>query len=214
MSWMIIKILSIPGLQDKIHTEATAAISIKLYDSQSSPRLAEISVDWSTLTNSPYIHSVYRETLRLMVASITVRHVVEDMEFEGYILKQGKTVMLPARALQINPETWTSPATEKAEPRSATEFWPERFLAENADSLSNQRLQSWRPYGGGKTLCVGRHFAVGELAVTIGVLVSLFEMELVETNPDKQPRLDLSKMNSGGMGPDRPVFIRFKKRNL
>ncbi len=56
------------------------------------------------------------------------------------------------------------------------------------------------PYGGGTTICPGRFFAKQEILLTIGLLVSKFDIEFVEwTMHDGSPSDRAPKNDPGGV---------------
>ncbi|KAL2008818.1 hypothetical protein VTN00DRAFT_7012 [Thermoascus crustaceus] len=75
-----------------------------------------------------------------------------------------------------------------------------------------QRLSSLRPYGGGTTLCPGRHFATNEILGGLAALLLRLEIEVIEEELVRNgvPQPDL--MKQGGLFPDRPLMVRVRRR--
>lgn len=71
-------------------------------------------------------------------------------------------------------------------------FKPERFAGDAADLLT--RGSSWRPFGGGKTMCGGRYIAQRAILTFVGITLHRFDISM-----DKD-----SKMPIGDLG--RPVL--------
>jgi cytochrome P450 len=77
---------------------------------------------------------------------------------------------------------------------------------------TQQRMLALRPFGGGTTLCPGRHFATNEILGGLAALMLRLEIEVVEEelkrNGVPQPNL----MKQGGLFPDRPLMVRMRRR--
>lgn len=75
-----------------------------------------------------------------------------------------------------------------------------------------QRTLSLRPFGGGTTLCPGRHFATNEVLGGIAALLLRLEIEVVQEELIKngEPRPNLKKQ--GGLLPDRELIVRVRRR--
>jgi len=78
---------------------------------------------------------------------------------------------------------------------------------------TQQRMLALRPFGGGTTLCPGRHFATNEVLGGLAALLLKLEVEVVEEelkrNGVPQPNL----MKQGGLFPDRPLMARIRRRS-
>lgn len=76
------------------------------------------------------------------------------------------------------------------------------------------RTLSLRPFGGGTTLCPGRHFASNEIMGGIAALLLRLEIEVVQKELEKNgaPRPGLKKQ--GGLLPDRPLVVRIRRKRL
>lgn len=91
-------------------------------------------------------------------------------------------------------------------------FNPERFL--DRDLLKSA---SWRPYGGGATLCPGRFLARREVYMFVATVMRRFEMEMLNDDGKRKfPRLDLGTPVNGMMGPKAgdDVVVRIRRADL
>jgi ATP-binding cassette subfamily D (ALD) long-chain fatty acid import protein len=74
------------------------------------------------------------------------------------------------------------------------------------------RMQSMRPFGGGISLCPGRHFAMYETIAGLAIILSTFDFEVdqaaLRLNGMPSPQLGVI----GGMGPDRKLIVRMRRR--
>ena len=111
------------------------------------------------IMSCPLLRAFYYETLRVHSANSSNRKVVEETLVGGYTLRVGRNVLLPSY-VQHNKEEYFGSDT--------SQFNPERFL-ESASKKANPKMV--RAFGGGVSLCSGRHFASSEiLSYTASIL--------------------------------------------
>ncbi|KAM7201090.1 Cytochrome P450 [Rhypophila sp. PSN 637] len=147
--------------------------------------------------NCPLLNSCYRESIRLASQIVTARRVLTDMTLfpssssssstskdnnskKGYLLKADTNVMMPAKPVHRDPSIWGP---------DADTFNPKRFITPsskdrdkdpdkyNEDVTRHRRMKaSFVPFGGGKHLCPGRHYAFLENLSIIAALVLGFDI--------------------------------------
>ena len=139
------------------------------------------------LTQScPLLDSTLREVLRLYTSSASMRLCLEDTILDDKVLLKGNKVMIPYRALHENPDVWGP---------DASSFDAHRFLRNRA----LLRDSSYRPFGGGATLCAGRFVAVAEVLSFIGTALHRYDFAL--TAGQDFPKADTMKPTFGMMAP-------------
>jgi cytochrome P450 len=139
------------------------------------------------LTQScPLLDSTLREVLRLYTSSASMRLVLEDTVLNDKVLRKGNKVMIPYRALHENPDVWGS---------DAQSFNARRFLKNRA----LLRDSSYRPFGGGATLCAGRFVAVAEVLSFVGTALHRYDFAAVAGRGF--PKADTMKPTFGMMAP-------------
>jgi ATP-binding cassette subfamily D (ALD) long-chain fatty acid import protein len=76
------------------------------------------------------------------------------------------------------------------------------------------KMSALRPFGGGTTLCPGRHFAMNEILGGMVAMMLRLEVEVVEEELERRgvPVPDLKK--TGGLFPDRPFIVRMRRRRV
>jgi cytochrome P450 len=76
------------------------------------------------------------------------------------------------------------------------------------------KMSALRPFGGGTTLCPGRHFAVNEILGGMAAMMLRLEIEVVAEELERNgvPEPDLKK--TGGLFPDRPFIVRMRRRKI
>ncbi|MGI8921105.1 MAG: cytochrome P450 [Solirubrobacteraceae bacterium] len=107
--------------------------------------------------SNEYVDAVAKETLRLRpVIPIVVRQLVEPMEIGGWALPAGIRVAPCIHLIHRRPDIYPEPAR----------FRPERFLE------SPPGTYTWIPFGGGIRRCLGASFALFEMQVVLGAIVT------------------------------------------
>ena len=112
-----------------------------------------------------YVSQVLKESLRLWpTAPAFTRHAYEPTVLgdKYQIDKQDQlTVLLPM--LHRDPTIWGE---------NAEEFDPDRFTRE---AEQNRPANAYKPFGTGQRACIGRHFAMQEATLVLGMLLQRFE---------------------------------------
>jgi len=154
------------------------------------------------LEKCPVINSLYEENLRFCNAPIGARQVVTPFVLGGKLLRPGKTLLMPYRQLHFNEEVFGN---------TAGKFDAKRFL--NDKSLL--KSTSYRPFGGGSTLCPGRFIAKREVLMFVALVLFRFDISLAEKKDrrvPKFPKQDVSIPSGGIMGPlpGEDVILRLR----
>lgn len=124
----------------------------------------------------PLFTSTFREVLRYVGASRGIMVVHEDVWIEShqerYLLRKGAQVQIAATAIHADPEIWGV---------DAATFDPGRFLPETAlRGKDKVHPAAHRTFGGGSTLCPGRHLATDEVLALAAMFLTSFDMEPVD----------------------------------
>lgn len=194
--WILSYAIHDPKLLNTIRKELSAAFRGK-----------DINLDY-LFEHCPYLDAVYNEVLRITASSSSVRTVVTPVDINGKTLSPGRLVLVPSRQLHFNEEVFGI---------DVLQFRPERFLEDK--SLS--RNMSFKPFGGGRTLCPGRFLARREVITFIALVLQRFELSLTDfeqtINVKEEDRLQFPKIDErkpclGIMGPikgdDIRVYVR------
>lgn len=192
--WMLVYILFDKDLHAIIRTETAFAIRSN-------------DIDMSYLTNNcPRLRAVYYETMRITKRDIAIRKVARDTPMNGKILRAGNSVIVPTCQLHDN---------ESAFGHDHDTFDPSRFL--KAPDLASS--PSYKPFGGGRTYCPGRYFAVPEIFAFVALLLHRWDIQLAQlgSNGAKNlsgeqsfPRKDESTLTLGVSRPlpEDKVWVR------
>ncbi|KAH8799368.1 cytochrome P450 [Xylogone sp. PMI_703] len=143
--WLLCYVFSSPDLLAEIRKELLQLFVEPMQeDSEERSHLyATCKLDIAQLSkNCPVLMSTYREVLRIIGNGVTSnRYVLEDTVINSrYLLKKGGIIEIPG-----------------------SEFQPRRFLGKEHEDLKYRRRTGFRTFGGGSTLCPGRHFAFTEI---------------------------------------------------
>ena len=162
--WLLFYIYSVPGLLEDVRQETANATSTEMLSTQEYRKKHSISVV-KLRENCPLLVSTYRETLRLKTNSVYTRWVREDTLLDDrYLLKQGSIVQVPGASMHADPALWGP---------DVNDFNPRRFTK----GAANHRPGAFRTFGGGTSLCPGRHFALIEIVSTAAMFVMRYDME-------------------------------------
>ena len=123
----------------------------------------------------PRLNGIWDETVRMAAYSSSVRYVAEDTVVGGKILRKGNRVMVPNRQLHFDENVFGD---------KVREFKSTRFI----DNDTIIRTGSWRPFGGGVTMCPGRFIAKQAVVTFIAMMLQRFDIE--PASKQNFPRLE------------------------
>ncbi|KAJ4357133.1 uncharacterized protein N0V89_001708 [Didymosphaeria variabile] len=118
----------------------------------------------------PLTNSIWNETLRMSAASSSVRYITEDSIVGGFKLRKGNKVMVPYRQLHFDETVFGD---------RINEFNPRRFY----DNPALLKSASWRPFGGGATMCPGRFVAKQAVVSFIATAFNRLRISVDGTQP-------------------------------
>ena len=161
----------------------TPAVLARLRD-----ELADPSPD--VLVKHPYLTAVCSEALRMEpVVTDIIRICRERFQLRQWTLEKGEPIAVMMTGILKNERVFPEP----------DRFRPERFLEKSYSATE------FLPFGGGSRRCLGAAFAEAEMAIAVGILVSEWNLELVD-------REERAVRHNITMGPERGVRVRFVGR--
>ncbi|KAG8710692.1 Cholesterol 7-alpha-monooxygenase [Ceratobasidium sp. 394] len=152
---------------------------------------------------TPYLDACISETIRLASDSYSMRWVAEGEgdghRLGGYLFKAGDQVVCNIRGAHMDEEVYAQP----------DKFEPGRFLDGGKDKLRGRFI----PFGGGFSICEGRHLALTQIKAFIIILLSEFEISLVDAERGV-PRFSPSNRGFGMIRPVGDMTVQPTKRKL
>jgi cytochrome P450 len=117
--------------------------------------------------SAPWLHAVLHESLRLYPpAWVVSRRSTRPDVLSGVQVPAGTMAIISPWLVHRRPSSWPRPEA----------FRPERFL----DGQGTTARPDYIPFGLGPRLCIGREFALGEMAIVLGEVLSQFSVALPE----------------------------------
>lgn len=171
--YMLVHIYSDETLLRELRTELDACVFTSPRHTGTSYSTRFLSVH-TMKENCPLFQSTFHEVLRVHSLGVTSRVVLKDTTLNNtYLLKAGSIVQMPTSVIHSDPTTWGP---------TAKSFDPRRFLKQDSTGKESKRspAAAFRPWGGGSTLCPGRHFASTEIMSLAAMLVLRFDMVPLE----------------------------------
>uniref|UniRef100_A0A8D1H0T4 25/26-hydroxycholesterol 7alpha-hydroxylase n=1 Tax=Sus scrofa TaxID=9823 RepID=A0A8D1H0T4_PIG len=156
-----------------------------------------------------YLESTILESLRLSSFSSTFRFVQEDLtlhlEAQDCCLRKGDFVGVFPPILHYDPEIFEAPE----------EFRFDRFVENGKKKTTffkrGKKLKYYlMPFGFGISKCPGRFLAVVEIKQLLVILLTYFDLEIID---DKPVKLNFSRSLFGIQHPDSDVSFRYKVKS-
>ena len=162
-----------------------------------------------TLGQLVYVDSAIDEALRLTSGSLTIRVALRDLTLEldgGKTLRvrEGERVGLYPWLTHHNPEIYPEPDAYRFD-RFVEDGKRKRSFTLHGRKVANYLM----PFGGGVSMCPGRHFARNEIKIALALLLHDFELEAL---PGPMPGFVSGRAGLGVFGPDRPVSVAIRRR--
>lgn len=199
--WMIYHIFSDPDLLEKLRIELIACLQPDNIE-DSTAKILDIE---KVVSDSPLFQSTFKEVLRAHASSLSTRIVLEDTSIgSDILLKKNAVVHMPSACLHSDP-AYFGPGTESFD---ASRFLPGNLLKEGMAAKSQA---AFRPFGGGSTLCPGRHFATMQILSITALVVLGFDV-VPERGEWVCPRVLESTMTTTVLPPKEDVRVRFERR--
>jgi cytochrome P450 family 110 len=151
------------------------------------------SADTMSIFRLPYLTAFCNETLRIYpVAMLTFPRVAqEDTEILGHPIKKGAIVTGCMYLVHQREDLYPK----------AKEFKPERFLERQFSPYE------FIPFGGGARRCIGEALAVFEMKLVLTTILSNYQLELVDSQPEKPRRRGVT------LAPAKGVKMLMKGKN-
>ncbi|KAJ4424958.1 hypothetical protein N0V82_000462 [Gnomoniopsis sp. IMI 355080] len=186
--WTLAHIFADHELLRTVRRELTVATE-RLDDTNSKTRRLSLK---QLIKGCPMLHAIYREVLRVGSNNFSTRLVKKDTTvtaagMNGELwLRKGGIVQIAGGVMHGSPAIWGD---------DVGVFNPRRHLTkknrDEEDGSVRVNPAAFRAFGGGRTICPGRHFATGEILGLVASVVMRFEISgLGEAGEIKLPDID------------------------
>jgi methyl farnesoate epoxidase/farnesoate epoxidase len=168
LSWAFLILALHPEIQEKVHDEIKRVVGLSR------------NVSLADRPNLPYLEATDMEVLRYSaLVSTGVPHKVhEDVQFQGYTIPKGTTIIGNLYNASRSKEAWGDPEN----------FRPERFLSPEGKCIV--RNDCFMPFSTGRRICLGETLAKDELFLFMGNIFQQLKVTTVpgEPKPSLEPR--------------------------
>lgn len=196
--WMIYYIFSDPTILEDLRVEIGAIIDTSINNADEP---VQRTMDLTSIKGDcPLLSSVFQETLRCRSIGSSTREVLNDTILaDRYLLKKGAVIQIPSLVVHADSTIW-GPTVAKFDAR--------RFIQpEGKDAGAHkQHAGASRAFGGGTTLCPGRHFASTEIMCVVAMFVVRYDLTPV-SGGWLTPGWTAKNLASAVMCPSRDVEV-------
>ncbi|KAL0819290.1 hypothetical protein ABMA28_008527 [Loxostege sticticalis] len=161
-------------------------------------------LSYDAVKEMKYLECAFKEGIRLFPAlGYLMRACAKKYTFEdiGLTIDPGVKVMVPVKALHMDPAYWEQP----------WEFRPERFLPEN---FTAAQKSVFFPFGEGPRNCIGGRLGLMQSLAGIAAVMARFSVEPAPNSikyPDVDPVSDIVQCPKGL---ELPLIFKERKSNL
>lgn len=150
------------------------------------------------------LHSTFQELLRVHALGAGARFVREDVMLDNqYLLKKGMVIQMPMAVMHSDPSAWGA---------DVREFQPRRFLKQQETTKEfKQNMTAYRPFGGGASLCPGRHFVAFETMALVALMVLRFDIRPLD-GQWSIPRQKQESLATNVFPPEKDIRVRVTRR--
>lgn len=159
--WMIFHIFSNPELLQTVRDELAQATTMSGNENMRSVDLGYVK------NRCPTLLATFQEVFRYHGIGVSSRWVLDDHLLDGqYLLKKGSILLIPAAVQHNLDSVWGD---------NVDEFDYTRFLQQPDSKPRRHNPVAFRGFGGGSTLCPGRHFAATEILAFAAFIILQFD---------------------------------------
>lgn len=205
--WALFYVFSNPPLLADLRNELSTIEQTGIDHTEDQPtRHVNIT---QAMVDCPLLMSLFQETLRLQATAGSSRVVLQDTVLnDQYLLREGALIHMPARTVHADPANWGP---------SATQFDPRRFIKKDQKRGDTKvPMGSFQTFGGGTTLCPGRHLASNEVVSVLVMFVLQFDITPAQSGDGGgewiMPSQTSNNMSNSMVPPDHDIQVYLRKR--
>ncbi|KAI0756862.1 cytochrome P450 [Daedaleopsis nitida] len=152
----------------------------------------------------PLLSSAIQEALRFSSSPFSIRRVVAPVTLAGYQLQVGERVVCATRLVHLDDEIHAH----------ADQFDMRRYLKTPRAMKDGKMVPNHTmPFGGGVSMCEGRHFAMSELKLFLAILLTYATIEIDE-GCTTRPKFMAERVGTGIIHPRGDMDVILRKRKL
>lgn len=201
--WMIYFIYSQTELLAEIRKETESIMATTVSETGEITRSIDIT---NAKANCPLLASTYQEVLRHCTIGTSIRQVTQDTVLSGqWLLKKDALIQMPSGVIHRDPSVWGS---------DVDAFNPRRFIKDEKPKTANGKRPNpaaFRAFGGGTTLCPGRHFATTEILAVVTMFVMRYDLA-PSGGEWSMPTTERTKQAAIILEPDRDIEVEVSAR--
>jgi len=157
--WTLVSLAQHPHYQEQVFNEVKEVLGDR------------DEVTWEDLSRLQFTTQCIKESLRLHTTVPGIERVTtEDITLNGYKINSGTTVVLQFWCLHHNPHVWDEPL----------KYLPDRFSADNVAKMDPFQFV---PFSAGSRNCIGQHFALNEMKVSVARVIKRFVLSPDQDKP-------------------------------
>lgn len=169
LSWTLWLLAQNQDIQDALREEVTPMFSQldfthRMFHDDPFDNTDHNLPSFEAINNLHLLNNVCKESSRLIpVVPVTARVAAKDVTLGGYFIPKGTAVVLPLIVNHHSKELWGE---------DAEEFRPSRWDESEASHVSPY---DYLPFLAGGRQCIGNRFALIELKIILGLLITNFQ---------------------------------------
>ncbi|XP_033022123.1 5-beta-cholestane-3-alpha,7-alpha-diol 12-alpha-hydroxylase-like [Lacerta agilis] len=208
--WLLAYLMKNPKAMDEVRKEVDRVVGESGQEVRAGGPVLNVTKEM--LDKTPILDSAVQETLRLAAAPMLIRAVMVDLEIQmndgrKYLLRKGDRVALfPFVAAHMDPEIHPDPHVFKYDRFLSLDGTKKKFY-KNGEKVKYFSM----PWGAG-SMCPGRFFATNELKLFAFLMLTYFDMQLVNME-EEIPPVTKSRCGFGVMQPTHDVQFRYRLRH-
>ncbi|KAH8884603.1 cytochrome P450 [Thozetella sp. PMI_491] len=209
--WSVLQLFARPDLLASVRSELSSSGAVVTTAGEGKGWRRQLNLE--LVKNScPTLAAVFRECLRVGSDNYSVRLVKTDTMLAGqWHLSANSVVQIAGGVMHADKGIWGP---------DAEQFRPSRFLKTASGASSGAEKgpgavhpAAFRGFGGGKTLCPGRHFATNEILAFAAMLVLTFDLEAEDGGTVQVPDKDDGVLPVHILEPSKEVKVTVKLRD-
>ncbi|XP_042331350.1 5-beta-cholestane-3-alpha,7-alpha-diol 12-alpha-hydroxylase-like [Sceloporus undulatus] len=207
--WILVHLLKYPEAMKAVRKELDNALREIGQEIESDSPMIHATLN---MMKTPLLDSAIQETLRLKASPFLFRSVMQDTNIKmadgrEYVLRKGDHLLLfPYISLHMDPEIHPDPQRFKYD-RFLNLGGTKQEFYKNGKKLKHYSM----PFGAGPSMCPGRFFAVSEMKMFVILMLTYFDMELVNSE-EEIPPVDGSRYGFGTTHPSHDIQFRYRLR--